>query len=48
MNFWFWLLVGLFVGACVGLLVLALCVAAGDADRLSESEQWRWIGKDDE
>ena len=30
MNFWFGLLIGLFVGACVGLLVLAMLSMASD------------------
>jgi uncharacterized membrane-anchored protein YhcB (DUF1043 family) len=32
MNFWLGLLVGLFVGACVGFLTIALLAAAADQD----------------
>jgi hypothetical protein len=33
MMFWLGLLIGGFVGAIVGIFVLALCQVAGDADR---------------
>ena len=36
---WWWLLPAMSVGGILGMVVLALCVAAGDADR--QAERWR-------
>jgi len=34
------LIVGLLVGATLGVIVFSLCVVAGDADAHLESEEW--------
>ena len=42
--FWIGFIIGMFIGANVGILVIALCKSAGDVDeRLAEFEQNQWM-----